>query len=35
MGKDADFPMTGFGEMWTLLHVEKTALLCKHKPGEA
>lgn len=33
-GKDADFPMMGFGEMLTLTHVEKSALLCKRKPGE-
>lgn len=35
MEKDADFPITGLGEMSPLRHVEKSALLCKHKPGES
>lgn len=32
--KDVDVPVMGFGEMRTLIHVEESALLCQHKPGE-
>lgn len=35
MEKDAEFPHDGFGEMLTLIHVEKSALFCKYyKPGK-